>query len=312
MLTRMLFLLGLILCGSVVLTGAWPASFAPVAPDAESAFVPKVIVLDADIIGSGIDARQLLEKALGKLGVEEAGWLNTKIRQTVYGADSRFVAEGFLQRGPNQCARMEMEVVAEGGSPATSATGPSWSGSRQTSGAARACLVIVSDGEILAQVQKLPGVKPTATVERLPALTQATHEKDQAARAAFLAAKGCGGPAALLRPIQQHLLNGTLQTGLLCDRPVIQLKARLDPAKVPAFSAAKLAALSACVYLDARTLWPMRIEWSGAHSGKAARPLLQIEFRAPIVGVALEDEECAHMFSYRPDGSEHVKEIQRR
>jgi hypothetical protein len=291
MLTRMLFLVGLVSCGSVVLTGAWPASFIPVAQEPVSTFVPKAVPLDADIIGAGIDARQLLEKALGKLGAGEAAWLSTKIRQTVYDADARFTTEGFLQRGPNQCARLEMEVVTQD---------------------ARTRLVIVSDGEILAQVQKFPGAKATAVVERLPALAQETDEKGQAAREAFLVRKGCGGPAALLRPIHEHLQNGKLQTGLLQDRPVIQLKADLDPSTIPAFSARKLAALSACVYLDAKTLWPVRIEWSGTDTGRRTQPLVQIEFRAPIVGVALGDEECARVFSYQPDGSELVKEIRRR
>ncbi len=243
MLTRLLFLLGLVLCGTVALTGAWPASFVPVGRDAEAAFVPKSVPLDADIIGSGIDARQLLEKALGKLATAEAAWLNTKIRQTVYDGDSRFVVEGFLQRGPNQCARMEMEVATNG---------------------ARSRLVIVSDGAVLAHVQKHPGVKSPAAVEPLP-------ENDQAAREAFLVAKSCGGPAALLRPIYEHLRIGKLQTGLLDDHAVIQLKADLDPAKIPAFSAKNLAALAVCVYLDAKTLWPMRIEWSGADKSKAPR-----------------------------------------
>src|SRR5208282_4270935 len=99
MLTRMLFLLVLILGGGVALMGAWPASLVPVAPDAEAAFVPKVVSLDADMVGSGIDGRQLLEKALERLDAAEAAWLNTKIRQTVYDANTRFVAEGFLQRG---------------------------------------------------------------------------------------------------------------------------------------------------------------------------------------------------------------------
>jgi hypothetical protein len=95
-------------------------------------------------------------------------------------------------------------------------------------------------------------------------------------------------------------------------RPVIQLTADLDPGALPAFKALKLAALSACVYLDARTLWPVRIDWSGADNGRATRLLRQIEFRDPILGVALGDDECARTFSYHPDGSEHVTEAKQR
>jgi hypothetical protein len=291
MLTRMLFLIGLVLCGIAALTGAWPASFSRTARDADSAFVPRSMTLDADIIGSGIDARKLLENALGKLDAAEAVWLSTKIRQTVHSADSSFIAEGFLQRGPHQCARLEMKIVSNVG---------------------RSLLVIVSDGEILAQVQKIQGIKPIAVVERLPALEPEALEKSQTARAVFLDRKSCGGPAALLRSIHQHLQSGTLQTGLLNDRPVIHLKVDLDPAKIAAFAAMNLNALSASVYLDAKTLWPLRIEWWGAANAGASRSLAQIDFREPIVGVALTDDECASMFSYAPDGSEHVTEAKRR
>ncbi len=290
MLTRMLFLIGLVLCGIVALTGAWPASFSPSAHDADSTFVPKPMPLDANIVGSGIDARQLLEKALEKLGKEESVWLNTKIRQTVHNADSRFVAEGFLQRGPNQCARMELEINTNG---------------------VRSRLVIVSDGEMLAQVRKIHGAKSIAEVERLPAIPAASQAEAHAARETYLDGKSCGGPAALLRSIHQALRAGTLQTGLLRDQPVIHLRGDLDPDQVRAFAAMKLTGFSTSVYLDAKTLWPMRIEWWGAEHGKAPRRLTQIEFRDPIVGVPLTDEQCASMFSYAPDGNEQVTQIKR-
>jgi hypothetical protein len=116
----------------------------------------------------------------------------------------------------------------------------------------------------------------------------------------------------LLRSIRQALQTGTLQTGLLHDRPVIHLNGELDPAKVPAFKSMKLTALSASAYFDAKTLWPVRIEWWGADKAGCRRPLAQIEFRDPIVGVPLSDDECARMFSYAPDGSEQVSEFRRR
>jgi hypothetical protein len=291
MLTRMLFMIGLILCGIVALTGAWPARFSPLARNADSAFLPKIVPLDADIVGSGIDARQLLEKALQKLDAEEAAWLNTKIRQTVHNADSCFVAEGFLQRGPRQCARLELEIVSSG---------------------ARSRFVVVSDGEILAQVQKTQASRSVAEVVRLPAIESEAAEKSQAVRAAFLDGKNCGGPAALLRPIHQHLKAGTLQTGLLHEHPVIHVKGDLDLGKFPAFADTNLTVFSVSVFLDARTLWPVCIEWWGANGTKAARPLAQIEFREPIIGVPITDDECASMFSYSPNGSEHVTEIKQR
>ena len=179
MLTRMLMLVGLVLCGIAALTGAWPTSFSPMPGNSESAFIPKSVPLDANIVESGIGASQLLEKALGKLDAVEAVWLNMKIRQTVRKADSTFVAEGFLQRGPNQCARLEMEIVTHG---------------------AKSRVVVVSDGEMLAQVRKAHGAKAIAEVDRLPALAPETPESLQTARERVPRPKGLrwtGGSAAL-------------------------------------------------------------------------------------------------------------------
>jgi hypothetical protein len=281
MLTRLLFMVALVGCGIVVLTGAWPSSPSRSSPSYHAAFVPKALELDAEIVGAGIDAEHLLDRAIVKL--DKADWLHTKIHQVMHGPDAGFVAHGFLQRGPNQCARLELEIVRR---------------------ALRTQVLLVSDGESVAHVERLPGAKPSAAIAPLPALAEG-----HAVREAFLAGRGGGGPVSLLQHIRHHVRNARLLTGLCDGAAVIQVQGSLDPALTPAFSALNLATLDVCVYLDAKTLWPRRIEWSGAGPRRPAGPLLDIDFLAPSVGIPQSDDECARLFSYHPDGSESVSEI---
>jgi hypothetical protein len=154
MLNKALVMLLLLLAGSVVLVGGWTSLASPPAPLAESAFIPQVVELDADVLGSNVSASQLLEKALDRLKPERAPWMRTKIRQTMSDAKCRFSAAGFLQRGPGNCARLEMEVLSHG---------------------KRAKLLIVSDGHSVAEVKKIPDLPAVERVTQLaPDLLQGT------------------------------------------------------------------------------------------------------------------------------------------
>jgi hypothetical protein len=281
MLSRLLFLLSLMLGSTVFLTGAWTGSFATSARSPKLLFVPGAVPLDADLIGSGLDARQLLQKALEKLAGQDAAWMKTKIRQTMADADSNFVAEGFLQRGPNHCAHLEMDVVRAG---------------------KRGRLLVVSDGEIVARVRKMPDALPVVVVERLPALAEDSQEKDAGVKEEFLARQCCGGPAPLLAPIHKHLRNARLRTGLLQDTPVIQIQGELSPDSAPVCIGAKNLPSRAHVYLDAQTLWPIRLEWWGVDRTNSPQVVLRVEFLEPSINRELSVAECMRMFSYRPDG----------
>ena len=149
MLTRMLLLTTLVTGSIVFLTGAWTGPASPNARNAESRFVPQSVPLDADIIGSGVDAEQLLEKAIEKLAPPRTEWLKTKIRQTMNDGKSNFVAEGFLQRGPNHSPRLELNI---------------------TTGGKTGRLLVVSDGDVVAQVRQIPGAEPVVVVEKLPVI----------------------------------------------------------------------------------------------------------------------------------------------
>lgn len=275
---RYLFGLALVVGSVVFLTGAWNNSPAPPAEPAKIAFVPQSIALDADIIGSGIDARQLLQKAIDRLTGPKIAWLKTKIRQTMTDTGSNFVAEGILQRGPNHCARLTMDIAT---------------------GGQKRRLLVVSDGEIVAQVREASGAAPSVTVESMPSPEDETIIA--AAREAFLTEKSCGGPRAILAQLHQHLQNGKLQTGLLDRAPVIQIKGEMAPTAKTTCACTMSPLHYAYVYLDAGTLWPHCIEWWGTDKEGTPRRVLRVEFLESDVGRELSEAECAKVFSYRPE-----------
>src|SRR5437868_14929373 len=107
MLNKVLIVLAVTLVGAFVLGIAWPGLVTPPAPPVETAFHPQKIELDADFRGEGINPKRLLDKALERLAPERLIWLNTKIRQSMTDTKTSFTAEGTLQRGPGNGARLE-------------------------------------------------------------------------------------------------------------------------------------------------------------------------------------------------------------
>lgn len=277
MLIRTVFSFSLVFGSAIVLPGAWTGSPTPNTPNPEVVFDPQTVALEPDIIGSGANAMQLLEKALEKLGGPRTAWMKTKIRQTITDADSNFVAEGFLQRGPNHCARLEMNIGQHGR------------------------LRVVSDGEVVAQVRNIPGKAPDVVVERLPGAAADSEDDISAVREKYLSGKSCGGPAALLQQLRRHLQKGELQTGLLQGTAVIQVKGVIDPGATTMCAVTTVPLRDASIYLDATTLWPHRLEWWGRDKTNTLRSIVRLEFLEPQIGQELSAEACMRMFSYKPN-----------
>jgi hypothetical protein len=270
--TRILFLLALVGSGVFLLSGAWSSAPADLPPEPETPFVAQTVPLEDDIIGSGIDAGQLLQKAVERLDPGHTVWLKTKIRQTMTDEASSFVAEGVLQRGPNHCAHLQMETDALG---------------------KKRRLLVVSDGEVVAQVRQVPGAEDVVEVVKVPA-------GDVRSRETFLVAKSCGGPRPVLESLQKNLKDGRLQTGLLHDVPVIVIKGEFESDVKGICAGVATPVKSATIYLDAKSLWPVRLEWWGVDSKKAPRRVLCIEFLEPELNRELSLDECVKVFSYRP------------
>lgn len=266
MITRFLMLIPVALGSTVFLSGAWPGPFGSPAQKPETSFVAQTIALDPDVIGAGLTSEELVAKAIAKLDWKTTQWLRTKIRQTVVDPESTFVSDGFLQRGPNHCARLELDVTSAG----------------RTSR-----LLTVSDGEVVVRV--------IGTTENTPE----TLPSNAASREAHLGTIGCGGPLTVLRELQPYLKSATLQTGMRGDVPVIQIKADVTATPLPGFATA-VPARFCYVYLDAGTLWPACIEWWGTDKRGNLHFISRIEFLDPQINHALSLEECSRMFSYQP------------
>jgi hypothetical protein len=55
------------------------------------------------------------------------------------------------------------------------------------------------------------------------------------------------------------------------------------------------------ISLDAKTLWPCRVEWwGGVKPGDASVPLLELEFRDAVLNRPLPPERCAREFTWSP------------
>jgi hypothetical protein len=245
MLIRTALLFALLAVSTTILTGAWFGTAPPPPPSVPFGFSPQDVKLDKSL--AGMDAQTVLDLAIKRL---DADWLRAKLRQS----SNQFVAEGFVQCGPNQCMRLEMEVQCK---------------------SSRGKWTLVSDGVVLAKVRNMPDAPDSIHVETLPS--------SPAERLAVLANQGGGGPLALLRSARSQLKDASLQTGILGQHAVIQIRgnAKSEPMSI---------------YLDARTLLPIRVETSN----------LQIEFAEFELGRELPAAECARVFSYHPTGNEQV------
>src|SRR3954452_18949124 len=116
MLKPVFCLFPLMLMAAVFLTGAWSRPTPPPSQTADKDFVAQVVALQCDSLQGKVGAKQLLEQAVANLRGPRVTWLRTKIRQTVQDAEKSFVAEGCLQRGPNQCAHLDLQVRTESAS----------------------------------------------------------------------------------------------------------------------------------------------------------------------------------------------------
>jgi hypothetical protein len=281
MLNKSLWLLPLLIASTLFLTGAWSISTAPFARNDEAAFVPKVISLPTALFRGEITAGHILEKALEQLSSERVSWMRMKIRQTMTDAQVTFVAEGVLQRGPKHCARLELAIEAKG------------TPSR---------LLVVSDGVTLATERRGSSESAVIECEALPTLAEGTSGNEQHLKEAHLTSKGCGGPLNVLQQLKPRLLHLKKQTGLLHGQPVIQLKGELGQEEGPStLTPSGLAVRFASVFLDAKTLWPLRFEWWGGEKSQRLRSILCIEFRDPQLNQELSGEECVRLFSYQPN-----------
>jgi hypothetical protein len=275
MMKKLFLLLPAVLGPSLFLTGAWRGPVPPTASLPPPPFLAQTVSLNRALIGDNATGAQLLDRALAQLAPSQLVWLRTEVWQKMTDARLDFEAEGTLDLAPGACARLDLAVRTP------TATGR---------------LLTLTDGHVLAHLRHFGDAAPVATSEPLPALAPGTEEE----RRRFLADRGCGGPGPLLAGLRRELSQMRLETGTYRGQPAIEIKGEFGAGTVAAPLPTTTPIRYACVYLDAQTLWPLRLEWWGLDPKYGARPIVQMEFRAPVLNRALPLQECARLFSYQP------------
>jgi hypothetical protein len=224
-------------------------------------------------------AAQLLDRALARLAPDKVQWLSMTVWQRVQDDDLCYEAEGRFQAAPGLRRRLNLRVTVG-----------------STVGQVR----VFSDGRRLVHSSQV-GAEPAAVRQvNLPAQPAGAGD-------AVLRQHGLGGVQALLLAVRQHLTQPRREVIVWGGSEVIRITGEWP------VNAARLAALPdlpgsavprRCrVYLDARTLWPRRVEWWGTEKGGAGVLLSQVEFRDPILNRPLSPERCAREFAWTPQGA---------
>lgn len=226
-------------------------------------FLAQPLPLDQARSLSDLDGARLLDRALGSF--RDVRWLKVTIWQRLHDADDGYESEAHLILGPDQCARMQTTL---------------------RTGAGSCNFLVVSDGKTLAEVLQWPNERLTTAY--LP-LAPAAALREQ-----FLRKRGCVGPQTLLTELRDLPTTWRVEPGLWRERSVLRLEAALDAQRING------RARSCRLYLDAISLWPVRLGWHRGAEPRHGQMLLEMEFRDPELNRALSREECARVFSYQP------------
>jgi hypothetical protein len=271
---RNMVLTPLFACSSLLVVGA--LNHQPFA--APASFVAQPVPVDPDLVN--LTGAQLLGRAAGYIAPDKVSWLTVKTWQKLEDAQLCFEAHGRLVRGPDRCARLEMTVHLDR-APATS--------------------VIVSDGVGMAEAIRLPGHPAVITSRQF--LTPDKNPMTVEQIDHVLNAMGCGGPYCLLKDMERVLENLKVVHGAWKGKPVIRLTGTIvDNAVVSSPERITVPPRRCHVLLDARTLWPFRVEWWASRSSEEqAVLLLQLEFRDPVINRPMSHADCAREFTFQPE-----------
>ncbi|MCI0378436.1 MAG: hypothetical protein L0215_12575 [Gemmataceae bacterium] len=267
-------------CSLVLLAGTWSSPDSLSSPPPQESFVAQAVQLPPTL--DGLSADQVMLQATAAFGSDRVQWLHARLWQEFRDEHIAFIAEGRLLLGPKHCARLEMTL---------------------RTGAAQSEILVVSDGYALARA--LEGQVESQSLTGL----------EEQEIAAILCEKGCGGPPGLLADLKARMIDVQMDTGQWKGQDVIRLQGNLNEPVGQGAGAAELPAADrkrvprrVCLFLDAQTLWPIRVEqWisrAEVPSLSEPRPLgsgtlvWQIEFREPRLNSALSDTECIREFTF--------------
>jgi hypothetical protein len=232
-------------------------------------------------------AEHHLDVALDALRPERIGWLETTIWQKVHLPGYVYEADGVYRLAPGDRFRMEMHTHP-GGSDGT--------------------LLMLSDGQALWQAERA-GEGPWENVKRLNLVEVLSSLNGPAAaqlRDEFFQRPHFQGMTPLLRNLRSRLIwarSETLRHGEGEQIHLTGVWSKEDAAKLaPPDHPWPTGLPRQChLYLDAKTYWPIRVEWWGPITADATdRLLVQMEFRNPVFNRRLPEEECRRLFAFHP------------
>ncbi len=244
---------------------------APTQPAAPTLSVP-----NGPYRGDGT-ALRTLDQAVRALDMDRLGWLKADLWQQATLPTLTYLAEGTYLGGADHRLRLDLQVHV---------------------GAMTSRMQVVSDGQTLWQIEQVGGGERTVAKVELNRVLEVLQKPETSAaqRAEFYGHQFFGGPVPLLQGLRDHVTFIRQDSVVWNGKPVRLLTGMREkrssdkdwPAHLPR---------QCRLFLDARTLWPHRLEWWGPGLEPAGDTLLlQVEFRNPATLQSVPEAT----FAYQP------------
>jgi hypothetical protein len=235
----------------------------------------------------GPDPERLLDQAINSLSPAQLSWVEFKIWQQLREDGSVYEVTGRYLAAPGYRARLELHTRV---------------------GATRGELKFVCDGHQLWHLQRVGKTAPIDMVWELPPLQSgqpglSTPEGVDRARTEALRKHTSGGVGPMLQALRTRLkkLQGKAVRWKGIDIVRVTGVWPEDPSQllaVPEYIRPRQVPRRCSIYLDARTLWPHRIEWwYSERPTDTLALLLETEFREPVLNSPLPPDRCAQEFT---------------
>jgi outer membrane lipoprotein-sorting protein len=205
---------------------------------------------------ANVAAMKVLQQALEAASPDRLGWIRADVWQQAHTAGLTYQSEGRYLAGPKQRLRFDLHVHCD-----------------RSEGE----LTCISDGNVLWTTQTF-GREPRV-VSKVELATVADLMKELGAPPAacdfFLRCQSFAGPQSLLIMLQKQVVLTSVQAARWNGRLVRLLTGVVSSDRT---AETPLPASRCRLFLDAQTLFPLRVEWWGQDEDREAL-LMQLEFR---------------------------------